>query len=664
MALTDADREFEYGRKMKPGGSLDFTQPKAAPVPPAAPAAPAAVTPYSAGKAAGQAVRKATGGVRGIGGAGVIAAVPSTVLAAAGAPQEAVDSPLEFLGRGVGEWAAKKSLPADYVRAAEEQGVSAFEGFGGREAVSRNNTTPIMRRKLAAATETDAWRAGEPGKPETRFQIPEFTGQEMRNPARDRAINTRVGEGRNTFEDLTPAQIARNNEIAGRLGSQGGGGEWAPPEGAASGDVYGWRKSRTGRLYYDDTPIQPQQEAAPDIGSMTIPQMAAYAIQSRKANAAKRAAAEEAKFGRELSSRERMAQMQEAGQESRFGRAQAGEESRMMARLKAEQSARLEDKYSPEGEARNAELRAKGRLYDVQAGTAEARLEDEMLIHNAKRKLADPKATPDDIARAEAILARDMNERIRFEQEKEKAKAKARAEAEGYAAGGAIEGYAIGGRIPRGFTDGSQVGSMQPAQNLDPILAEYGQYLQNAARVGVAPVPLQQYMAGKQQVSQFADGGMIERYQEGGEIGQRQTYFQNDPMAAVKKAGSRAYDSTIGAAADKISDWFAPAPRNTPTPITPRPAHYAMTLTPEQEAEAMGRPGYADGGAVSVSGRKVLGPGTGTSDSIPAVIDGHRPAALSSGEFVIPAHIVRAKGTEFFDKLLASYADKGAGNGE
>lgn len=47
------------------------------------------------------------------------------------------------------------------------------------------------------------------------------------------------------------------------------------------------------------------------------------------------------------------------------------------------------------------------------------------------------------------------------------------------------------------------------------------------------------------------------------------------------------------------------------------------------------------------SGGNVQGPGTGTSDSI--------PARLSDGEFVIPADVVRAKGTEFFQKLLDQY---------
>ena len=49
----------------------------------------------------------------------------------------------------------------------------------------------------------------------------------------------------------------------------------------------------------------------------------------------------------------------------------------------------------------------------------------------------------------------------------------------------------------------------------------------------------------------------------------------------------------------------------------------------------------------------VQGPGTSTSDSI--------PAKLSNNEYVIPAHVVMKKGTDFFDKLLESNAPKGQG---
>ena len=46
---------------------------------------------------------------------------------------------------------------------------------------------------------------------------------------------------------------------------------------------------------------------------------------------------------------------------------------------------------------------------------------------------------------------------------------------------------------------------------------------------------------------------------------------------------------------------------------------------------------YAEGGPV-------MGPGDGTSDSIPAMVDGVEPAALSQGEYVIPADVVSGLG--------------------
>lgn len=75
-------------------------------------------------------------------------------------------------------------------------------------------------------------------------------------------------------------------------------------------------------------------------------------------------------------------------------------------------------------------------------------------------------------------------------------------------------------------------------------------------------------------------------------------------------------------------------------------AQGVQTLQPQQTQN------FACGGLVTPrsnarDGGKVVGPGTGTSDSI--------PIRVSAGEYVIPAHVVRAKGTEFFDKMLANY---------
>lgn len=63
----------------------------------------------------------------------------------------------------------------------------------------------------------------------------------------------------------------------------------------------------------------------------------------------------------------------------------------------------------------------------------------------------------------------------------------------------------------------------------------------------------------------------------------------------------------------------------------------------------------ADGGPVR---GVVRGPGTGTSDSIPVAVKsrgGVSRGYLSDGEFVVPADVVRAKGTEFFNKMIESY---------
>ena len=79
-----------------------------------------------------------------------------------------------------------------------------------------------------------------------------------------------------------------------------------------------------------------------------------------------------------------------------------------------------------------------------------------------------------------------------------------------------------------------------------------------------------------------------------------------------------------------------PDPFTAPTP-TPTPA------PPTETPELVG--GLARGGIASLAkGRLLDGPGDGVSDSIPASIDGHQPAALADGEYVIPARIVSELG--------------------
>jgi hypothetical protein len=72
-----------------------------------------------------------------------------------------------------------------------------------------------------------------------------------------------------------------------------------------------------------------------------------------------------------------------------------------------------------------------------------------------------------------------------------------------------------------------------------------------------------------------------------------------------------------------------------------------QTGMPEQPMMSMASGGYVAPGDHAAAGGKVVGPGTGTSDSI--------PIRVSAGEYVIPAHIVKAKGKDFFDSLLKKY---------
>jgi hypothetical protein len=65
-------------------------------------------------------------------------------------------------------------------------------------------------------------------------------------------------------------------------------------------------------------------------------------------------------------------------------------------------------------------------------------------------------------------------------------------------------------------------------------------------------------------------------------------------------------------------------------------------------ASPIGVGSYANGG-------EIAGPGTGTSDSVPAVVDGQQPAAVSAGEYHVPANVVQMFGPDFFEELIKRY---------
>ncbi len=61
--------------------------------------------------------------------------------------------------------------------------------------------------------------------------------------------------------------------------------------------------------------------------------------------------------------------------------------------------------------------------------------------------------------------------------------------------------------------------------------------------------------------------------------------------------------------------------------------------------------GFAEGGSPSTGGGRIVGPGTGTSDSIAALVDGTRPIAVSNNEFIQPEKAVNHYGLPFMEAV-------------
>lgn len=74
-------------------------------------------------------------------------------------------------------------------------------------------------------------------------------------------------------------------------------------------------------------------------------------------------------------------------------------------------------------------------------------------------------------------------------------------------------------------------------------------------------------------------------------------------------------------------------------------------VPPTDQAQMQNPAGMANGGFL-------VGPGTGRSDSIGTVNESSgQPVKVANGEYVIPKHVVDAKGREFFDNLLRRYSE-------
>lgn len=229
--------------------------------------------------------------------------------------------------------------------------------------------------------------------------------------------------------------------------------------------------------------------------------------------------------------------------------------------------------------------------------------------------------------------------------------------------GGMVEGYATGGAIPD-----------QSVSTALPFINDYRRYSMMSQNMGITPVGIedfayirgaakqaQQAVPGTGMPQQGAQMGMQTGFADGGAVYESAT--ANDPIisavGAVSNAVSPIYNAVqnTGAAIGRsLYDMTNSDPMASQEPRQ-QPANMFLNRTRQIDRVS----NFADGGAIPVAGQKVVGPGTGRSDSIPAIIDGNRPAALSTGEYVIPAHVVKAKGTEFFDKLIGKTEKSSSG---
>ena len=205
-----------------------------------------------------------------------------------------------------------------------------------------------------------------------------------------------------------------------------------------------------------------------------------------------------------------------------------------------------------------------------------------------------------------------------------------------------------------------------------PVLSAFGQPgYADGGMVGPGGMPMPQQPMPQQQMG--GQPGMAQPAAGGQQVTEAdiQQFVQQNPQAVQQIAGQLAQVALNNPDMYPQMRQFAiqqglMAPEEIPEQFDP--GLLAIVLIAARSLEGAGAmggtngmggademPSYADGGLVkpgdnASGGGKVRGPGTSTSDSI--------PIRVSTGEYVIPAHVVSAKGREFFDKMLDSYRER------
>ncbi len=150
---------------------------------------------------------------------------------------------------------------------------------------------------------------------------------------------------------------------------------------------------------------------------------------------------------------------------------------------------------------------------------------------------------------------------------------------------------------------------------------------------------------------------------------------QARPAAITPYAPSEAVtQSTIGGSG--VIDLLPAVPDYTGDTLRDVAARYIDVsdsyMSPYSQSAGLGRGSYAAGGIAKLrEGRYLAGATDGMADKVPAEIDQVQPAALSDGEYVIPADVVSHlgngnsdAGAEVLDKFLVKVRKARTGNGK
>jgi len=147
----------------------------------------------------------------------------------------------------------------------------------------------------------------------------------------------------------------------------------------------------------------------------------------------------------------------------------------------------------------------------------------------------------------------------------------------------------------------------------------------------------------------YAEGGVVESYADRylrmhGVAADPAMIARHDKAGGQQQAAYAAQQRELAKPAPVVeqASTFVPS-QSIDAPVDP-----ANPYSAQSEAKYLQTGHYAEGGVIK-------GPGTGSSDSI--------PAKLSDGEFIIPAHIVKKFGVDFFNDLIGNEEEAQSVNG-